>query len=547
MQAESVIDKHPHDPLLRLRSSSDEQAELRRPNQRRRRNPFATIDVSKNLRTNSVRGASYMSLARVTGLVLRIGSTGVLARMISQSDFGLIGMTAVFTNFLAIFMDVGLSQATIQRPKINHRQISTLFWINVALSLLIAGVFAASAPLIAAFYKTPLLVTIIPVLALSFLFGGLGLQHSALLTRNMRYSLLAIAEVGSSIAGVAVAIFMAKAGMGYWALVGLALAPPIVKTLILWMSLRWMPSLPSRGNGVKSMLKFGGDVLGFNIVNYFSRQAGNLLIGRYCGANPLALYDRAYSLLLMPIGQINGPLGAVSIPALSRLQHEPERFGRYYLNAILLICSLSIPVIAGMTLFADQVVLLWLGREWMNTAEIFRLLSVAALIGGISNPAGWLLIALGDTKRYRTMGVVNSAIIVAAFILGAFLGPKEPGHDGSFRGVAIGYSLAMILNFIPYWAWSLKGTPVKLGQVLRTMLVPTLSCIPASLAAWGIMHFSRTSVDSLATGTLAEKVAAWAPVAGAGLAFGIIYAVILLFGFKKLAFFRNIAGEFRKK
>ncbi|MCW1922900.1 lipopolysaccharide biosynthesis protein [Luteolibacter arcticus] len=535
MQAELVIEKPPDEPLP-LRRIGGEQAGPKRPNKKRRRNPFATIDVSKDLRKNSVRGASYMSMARIGGLVLRIGSTGVLARMISQSDFGLMGMTAVFTNFLAIFMDVGLSQATIQRKDINHRQISTLFWINVALSLLIAVVFAGSAPLIAMFYKTPMLVTIIPVLALSFLFGGLGLQHSALLTRNMRYSLLAVSEIGSSIAGVAVAIFMARAGMGYWSLVGLALAPPVVKTIIMWLSLRWVPSPPSRNNGVRSMLKFGGDVLGFNIVNYFSRQAGSLLIGRYCGANPLALYDRAYSLLLMPIGQINGPLGAVSIPALSRLQNEPERFGRYYLNAILLICSLSIPVIAGLTLFSEQVVLLWLGEKWMNTAEIFRLLAPAALIGGISNPAGWLLIALGDTKRYRTMGVVNSLIIVAAFILGAFFWPdREPGQDGSLKGVAIAYSAAMILNFIPYWAWSLKGTPVKLGQVLRTMLIPTVSCIPAGAAAWWILSLAHGRID------------AWGLVIAAGLAFSIIYAVILLFGFKKLSFFRNIAGEFRKK
>jgi O-antigen/teichoic acid export membrane protein len=532
MQADSVIQKATDEPVPLPREGELVEEPQPAPG---RRDPFAQIDVSQNLRKNSVRGASYMSMARVGGLLLRIGSTGILARMITQSDFGLIGMTAVFTNFLAIFMDVGLSQATIQRPEINHRQISTLFWINVGLALLLAGIFAASAPLIAVFYKTPLLVTIIPVLALSFVFGGLGLQHSALLTRNMRYSLLAISEIGSSIAGVIVAILMARAGMGYWALVGLALAPPIVKTIILWMALRWIPSMPSRCNGVRSMLKFGGDVLGFNIVNYFSRQAGNLLIGRYCGANPLALYDRAYSLLLMPIGQINGPLGAVSIPALSRLQNEPERFGRYYLNAILLICSLSIPVIVGLTLFSNQVVLLWLGAKWMDTAEIFRLLSVAALIGGISNPAGWLLIALGDTKRYRTMGLVNSAIIVAAFLAGVFFGPKEPGQDGSMRGVAIAYSLAMVLNFIPYWAWSLKGTPVRLGQVLRTMLVPTASCIPAGLAAWWILSLAHGRID------------AWGPVIAAGLAFGVIYAGILLFGFKKLEFFRNIAGEFRKR
>jgi O-antigen/teichoic acid export membrane protein len=525
MQAESVIENTPETPEPEAPSAAAPA----------RRDPFAAPDVSKNLRKSSVRGASFMSMARIAGLVLRLGSTAILARLLSKDDFGIFGMTAVFSNFLAIFMDVGLSQATIQRPEINHRQISTLFWINVGLAAVMAVIFAASAPLIAAFYKTPLLVSIIPVLALSYIFGGLGLQHSALLTRNMRYGALAGAEIFSSLAGVGVAIAMALAGMGYWSLVGLALAPAIVKTAFLWMMLRWVPSRPARGTGVRGMLKFGGDVLGFNVVNYFSRQAGSMLIGRYCGAAPLASYDRAYSLLLMPLGQINGPLGSVSIPALSRLQNEPERFGRYYLNAILLICSLSIPVIMGLTLFADQVVLLWLGREWMETAEIFRLLALATLIGGISNPAGWLLIALGQTKRYRTMGLVNSAIIVAAFVIGVFAGPKEAGMDGSLKGVAIAYSAAMLLNFIPYWAWSLKGTPVRLGQVLRTMMVPAVSCVPASLAAWGILRLAHGRIDS------------WGHVIGAGIAFGLIYAAMLLLVFKKLEFFRNIAGEFRNK
>lgn len=534
MQVESVIEEPAAAPEPDPSSESGARV---------RRDPFASLDVSKNLRKNSVRGASFMSFARIGGLVLRLGSTAILARMLSKGDFGIFGMTAVFSNFLAIFMDVGLSQATIQRPEINHRQISTLFWINVGLAAVMAAVFAASAPLIAAFYKTPLLVSVIPVLALSYLFGGLGLQHSALLTRNMQYGLLAGSEIFSSLAGVVVAVVMAYAGMGYWSLVGLALAPAIVKTAFLWLALRWVPSLPARGTGVRSMLKFGGDVLGFNVVNYFSRQAGSMLIGRYCGTAPLASYDRAYSLLLMPLGQINGPLGSVSVPALSRLQSEPERFGRYYLNAILLICSLSIPVIMGLTLFADQVVLLWLGREWMETAEIFRLLALATLIGGISNPAGWLLIALGQTKRYRTMGMVNSAIIVAAFILGVFLGPKEPGVDGSVKGVAIAYSAAMLLNFIPYWAWSLKGTPVSLAQVLRTMMVPAFSCLPASLVAWGILKFGKSDLDALA----GAEIHAWLPVIGAGFAFGLIYAVMLLLVFKKLEFFRNIAGEFRNK
>jgi PST family polysaccharide transporter len=141
------------------------------------------------------------------------------------------------------------------------------------------------------------------------------------------------------------------------------------------------------------------------------------------------------------------------------------------------------------------------------------------------------------------MGMVNSAVIVAAFVLGVFLGPKEPGMQGSVKGVAIAYSAAMLLNFIPYWAWSLKGTPVSLAQVLRTMMVPALSCLPASLVAWGILRLAGSELDALAN----AEIHAWLPVIAAGLAFGLIYAVMLLLVFKKLEFFRNIAGEFRNK
>ncbi len=499
------------------------------------RDPFAAPDVSKNLRRSSVRGASVMSFSRVAGMGLRFLSTGILARLITRDDFGLFAMTAVISGFLGIFMDVGLSQATIQRPIINHRQISTLFWINVALGAVVSAVFALSAPAIAAFYGQPVLAGMIPVLAVSFLFGSLGLQHLALLTRNMRYPLLAGIEIFSMVAGVVTGVWMARLGMGYWSLVGMAIAPPVAKTLAAWITLRWVPGLPSRGNGVRSMLKFGSDVLGFNIVNYFSRQADTVLIAKFCGSAPVAAYEKAYSLLLMPVGQINGPLGSVSIPALSRLQEDPERFRRYFLNAILLVCSLSMPVIAGITLFADEIVAVWLGPDWAASADLFRLLALAALIGGISNPAGWVLISLGLTKRYRILGLANSAVIVMAFVIGLLFGPKEAGESFSMRGVAIGYSVAMLLNFVPYWAWALVGTPVAVGAVLKTMVVPALACIPAAAAAWWIK------------GIDAGHEIHWPWTLAAMAAFAIVYAAVLLFGFRKLAFFRSIASEFRSR
>jgi len=500
-----------------------------------RRDPFDAPEVSKNLRRSSVRGASLMSASRVANMALRFISTGILARILTPADFGLIAMTTVISGFFAMFMDVGLTQATIQREKINHQQISTLFWINVALSCGIALIFALLAPAVAKFYNEPRVADVTRAIALTFVLGGLGLQHVALLNRNMRFAVIAVVDVLSVFVGLVVGVVMAKNGSGYWALVGMTVAIPLVKTAGVWLALRWVPGLPRRGGGVKEMLKFGGDIFGFGIVNYFSRRADVMLIGRFCGALPLAMYDKAYSLLLMPVGQINGPLASVCVPALSRLQKEPERYARYYLNAIQVVCSLGIPMVAAIALFSDQVVLVWLGREWAESASLFRLLALAAIIGGISNPSGWLLISLGLTRRYRLLGVVNSAIIVIAFVVGLLFGPKSDAGGYSMYGVAISYSVTMTLNFIPFWWWTLRGTPVALSSVLKTMLIPAIACIPAAGLALLVKGMAGSNAEN------------WPVMVASMAVFGITYAVVLLFGFKRLNFFRTIAGELRSK
>lgn len=500
-----------------------------------RRDPFASPEVSKNLRKSSVRGASVMSMSRVANMGLRFIATGILARMLAPGDFGLVAMTAVISGFFAMFMDVGLTQATIQRPEITRPQISTLFWINVALGCSIALVVFLIAPLVAAFYKEPRVADITRVLALTFVIGGIGVQHQALLSRNMRFAVLASVDVASVLLGIVVGVTMATQGYGYWALVGMTVMIAVVKTAGVWIALRWLPGLPQRGHGVKDMLRFGGDVFGFSIVNYFSRQADNVLIGRFCGASPLALYEKAYVLLLMPVSQINGPLSSVTVPALSRLQKEPDRFSRFYLNAVQVVCSIGIPMVMGIALFADQVVLLWLGSDWAESASMFRLLAVAAAIGGISNPVGWLLISLGLTRRYRLLGIANSSIIVLAFVMGLLFGPEKGDTGYSMKGVAIAYSIAMAVNFIPFWWLAVRGTPVTLISVLKTMLAPVAACVPAAGIVLLTKHF------------IGEQANEWLPTIALGLAFGLIYGAVLLFGFKKLDFFKRIAGEFRSR
>jgi hypothetical protein len=223
-------------------------------------------------------------------------------------------MVAILVGFLGMFQYLGLSTATIQWSDLNHEQVSALFWTNIALSAAIMLVTIAAAPFAAWFYKEPRLIGITIGYAVSILITGLYIQHEAILIRQMRFAITAVIEVSAMAIGLSVAIVSAIYGARFWALVINQLVLATVSVIGMWAACRWRPGLPRRGADVRSMLTFGGNVTGFNVMQYFARNADNALIGKFWGANELGLYSRAYQMLLMPMQQINAPLAAEAVP-----------------------------------------------------------------------------------------------------------------------------------------------------------------------------------------------------------------------------------------
>ena len=228
-------------------------------------NFFDTEYLKTDLKGRSVRGGAVTMAAQGVTFFIRMGSTMVLARLLTPQDFGLIAMVTAVTGFVVMFKDMGLSMATVQKAEINHGQISTLFWINVVLSLGVMLVTAALAPAIAWFYGEPRLTWITLALAGAFVFGGLTVQHQALLRRSMRFGTLALIGIIGMLVGIVAAIIAAWYGAGYWALVIMQLSGAIAGAIAVWVACGWRPSLPVRCSGVREMLAFGGNLTGFNI------------------------------------------------------------------------------------------------------------------------------------------------------------------------------------------------------------------------------------------------------------------------------------------
>jgi PST family polysaccharide transporter len=379
---------------------------------------FTTKQSSGDLKRLSVRGGAATFAGQGMKFLLNLGSTMILARLLTPQDFGLIAMVTALTGFIMIFKDLGLSMATVQRAEINHGQISTLFWINVALSVALMLITLALAPAVAWFYQDPRLAAVTAVLSIAFIFSGLTVQHQALLRREMRLSTVAIIDVLSLAAGLVTAILCGWTGLGYWSLVWMQIAIAATNAVGVWVASGWLPGRPVRRSGVRSMIAFGGYLTAFSFVNYFTRNLDNVLIGRICGADALGLYSRAYSLLLFPIGQITAPMTAVAVPALSRIQNEPERYHRFYLKAIKLIAYLSMPLVAAMGVLSSELVQLVLGEKWLPASPIFMVLAVAAFWSPVATTVGWIYISSNQPRRMFVWSCIMTPLTVLSFVIG---------------------------------------------------------------------------------------------------------------------------------
>jgi O-antigen/teichoic acid export membrane protein len=452
---------------------------------------FDTSDFKRDLKGKSIRGGAVTMSAQGVMFFLRLGSTMVLARLLAPADYGLVAMVSVFINFADLFKDLGLSTATIQRANINQDQVSTLFWINVAVSFALALILAIAAPIISWFYKEPKLIGITLILAGTFIFSGLAVQHQALLRRQMRFSALAMIEIGSMGIGITTGIVMAWYGVGYWALVGLSAATAISYMALVWVFCGWRPGLPVRRAGIHSMVTFGGHLTGFDIVNYFARNFDNILLGRYCGASVLGLYSRAYNIMMLPISQVRGPLHAVALPALSHIQNDHLRYKRYYIKLITLIAFITMPLMVFLFFCSDRVIHLLLGDQWSGAANIFKVLSVAAFIQPVGTTWGLVLVSLGQSQKYFTWGIVNSVVIVISFILGLSWGAI---------GVAAAYTIATYVLLAPTLWYSFRRTPISMTDFFSAISRPVIASIIMGFVILAVRSYLTNVSDIVSFG-----------------------------------------------
>lgn len=423
-------------------------------------------DAERDIVHRSIRGGIATVGGQTVRLGLQLASTVVLARLLLPDDYGLMAMIMSVLNLLLLFKDLGLPMATIQRPELTRDEFAALFWTNTAIGVLLMGIAAGVAPLLVLFYQEPSLL--LPCLSTSviFLLGGIQAQPLALLRRHMWFGRIVLVEIGSLCIGIGAAIAIAAGGQGVWALVAMLVVQHAGLAIGFLAAAPWRPARP-RVQGTRTLLRpavvFGTHVTMFNLANYVHRNFDKVIVGWQSGAAALGLYSRSYGLVMLPLNFINAPLGGVVTSALCRVHPSPVLYRSLYCAATRVLCTITLPVIVLMILYAEEMVLLLLGERWRAAAPLFLVLSCAMILQPVGNTMGWLFISTGRPERMARWGAFTMPVFMAAFGVGVLWGAI---------GVATAYAIAVSALVILGMGYACRGSPVSPLEVVRAVAIP---------------------------------------------------------------------------
>lgn len=492
---------------------------------------FNPMGEKYELKSRAIKSAGITVFAQVFGFSIQTIGTFWIARLVIPEDFGLVTMVIVFSLLFQNLGENGFSEYVLQKDKINHIQLSTLFWINAGFNTTLAIAFVIFSPVIAWFNNEPRLIEISMVMSLSIILGALSVQHLALMKRNMDFLKTSINEVTSGFLSTIIAVVLAYIGLGYWAIVLRRVTMPLFMAIGGWILCPWVPGAPKKIEEMKSMLRFVFNTYGNFSVSYFSRNLDKILIGKYYGTSSLGFYDRAYHLAMLLPNLLSSSLASVAITTLSKLRDNLDRYKIYYTKMISIIALVSIPLSTILAFTGKDIVVILLGSQWDQAGEIFRAFSPSIGIMVIYATSGWVHLSLGRADRWFKWGLIRMSCATFAIIIGLFWGP---------RGVAIAYSIYIYATFLPALIYA--GNPIGINFMFlvnilwRYLLAGGLS----AFFCWVLFYSIPTMAD------FHDTLSPVLRIIMLSLSCGLSYIVGILLLFKGVSPFLLLSGLMRE-
>ena len=440
---------------------------------------FEVSHLAEGATGRSGQASVTILLFTVLRFVVNIAGIAIIARLVPPSEFGIAALALPIAAIVTGLSDLGLGTVVVQRETINHRLVSTLWWLNAGMGLLTAGGLVLLAGPVAAFYDEPRVEPILWTLALFAAIGPLSVQYAGLLRRRMQVAALERITATGFVVGIALGIALALMGASYWAVIAQRMTPIAVVFLLLLAYVPWRPSAPWRGTSwpeLRGALKFGGGLAGYGLVSESLNNLVSVLVGRVFDAVAAGLYFRAWSFAdLFPL-RLVAPLSGAFLPSLSRLQNDAAAFRALFVRMITRVQILTMPVAVGLAAGGDLVARVVLGEEWAAAGPLISIFSILVLQAPISRGLNWVLSAQGRTGVMLLLALAHAAVALLAIAWGLQRGVLE---------TALAFMAVMVFFRMPLLLWlSVRFTHLRASDLRRAMLGDWVLAVGAAAGLW---------------------------------------------------------------
>jgi len=428
-----------------------------------------------NLKKAAVSGIKWTTIGMIGRSLFQLLQISVLTRFLPKEAFGLVAMALFLVQFSNIFVDMGMSTAILHKQNATRREYSSIYWLNIFISVFLYVLLLLATPFAARFYEEPQLTSLIPVMGLNLLFMAVGRQHYTIMQKNFKFEAIAKTELLSFFIGLISAVLFAVNGYGVYSLVySTLIASCISNALFFILNMRLNPiSFHFKMYETKPFLKIGGFTMGSSMLDFFSREIDVLIIGKMLGAESLGVYSLAKQIVLKLFSVINPIVISVFSPLLASIQKEKERVKASYLKLIKYFAYINFPVYVFMMVSSKEFLEIIYGSTYVEAYQVLSFLAFAYCLIALSNPVGSLQIATGRTDIGFVWTIVRVLITPVFIYLGAL-------H--TIETVAAMYALLSLVFVVPLWYIQLRPMAgIGLKEYLYQFYKPLLFFLAMTL------------------------------------------------------------------
>lgn len=341
----------------------------------------------------------------------------ILARLLLPADFGVIALLMVFINLAQVFVQSGFNTALIQAKNPDDRDFSSVFYLSLGVAGILYLVLFLSAPAISAFYNMPNLTKVLRVLSLILFFGAINSIQNAVVSREFKFKQLFYSSLGAILISGTIGVYLAYMGYGTWALVWQQLSNSLFLCLIMWITVKWRPKLLFSIERLSKLFSFGWKLLVSALLDTGYREMQSLVIGKMFTASDLGFFNRGRMFPQVVVGNIDGSIQSIMLPALSQVQDDPHRIKEMMRRAITMSAFIIAPLMAGMIATAEPIVLIVLTDKWLPSVPFMQICCISFIFYPIHTANLTAINAVGRSDIFLKLEIYKKLLGIAVLVV----------------------------------------------------------------------------------------------------------------------------------